>query len=152
VGVEYIWDTFQRCLESASQSDEGVPPKLPPRDQYYVQAQPPDFRKRRNSASDEESPNPKKRRINGDGEGMVGRKMIDYLPDIEMYDEDIKLKDIPRLCVERPSPLVCVNQDIVSSFGPRILDFSHGMLRSRLSSRSTRIESSRRESRKTRMC
>lgn len=52
-------------------------------------------------------------RVNGDGQGMVGRKMIDYLPDIEMYDEDMKLEDIPRLCVLRPSPLVCVNQDIV---------------------------------------
>lgn len=36
------------------------------------------------------------------------------LPDMELYPEDIKLPDIPKRCVLRPNPLVCVNQDIVS--------------------------------------
>lgn len=34
-------------------------------------------------------------------------------PDVTLYPEDIRLRDIPRMCVERPSPLECPNQDIV---------------------------------------
>jgi DNA polymerase mu len=35
------------------------------------------------------------------------------LADLEMWDEDIELEDVPRFCIERPSPLVCVNQELV---------------------------------------
>ena len=57
------------------------------------------------SDNDEEGDDgrPKKRR----------RISKDKLPDLEMWDEDIELEDVPRLCIERPSPLICVNQDLV---------------------------------------
>jgi hypothetical protein len=32
-----------------------------------------------------------------------------------MWDEDIELESVPRYCVERPSPLVCANQDLVGA-------------------------------------
>lgn len=35
-------------------------------------------------------------------------------PNLEAFDEDMPLEDIPSLCIERHSPLVCANQDIVS--------------------------------------
>jgi DNA polymerase mu len=37
---------------------------------------------------------------------------------MELYPEDVTLADIPKRCVERPSPLVCVNQDIVDAIKP----------------------------------
>lgn len=43
-------------------------------------------------------------------------------PDVALYPEDIRLRDIPRLACERPSPLTCPNQDIVSV--PRASSFS----------------------------
>lgn len=39
------------------------------------------------------------------------------LPDVKPYPADIDFESIPRMAVLRPSPLVCVNQDIVSCFG-----------------------------------
>lgn len=36
------------------------------------------------------------------------------LPDVVPRPENVKLGDIPRMCVERACPLVCPNQDIVS--------------------------------------
>lgn len=33
---------------------------------------------------------------------------------VQPLDPDIRLEDIPRLCIHRPCPLVCVNQDIAS--------------------------------------
>ena len=52
--------------------------------------------------SDEDTPR-KRRRID----------QGDTLPDLEMWG-DIELGNVPRLCIERPSPLVCVNQDLAS--------------------------------------
>lgn len=53
-----------------------------------------------------------------DGETPRKRRKIDQgndiLPDLTTWNEDIELEDVPRLCIERPSPLVCVNQDLVS--------------------------------------
>lgn len=40
----------------------------------------------------------------------------DEMPDLEPLSEDIDLRDIPRYAVHRCSPLICPNQDIVSSF------------------------------------
>ena len=44
----------------------------------------------------------------------TGRPHLKVPPDVAPYPEDIRLRDIPRMCVERPCPLVCPNQDIVS--------------------------------------
>jgi hypothetical protein len=80
---------------------------------------PPEQRKRQNpfdSDSDDGSPYSKRRRKNGNEKGMVGRRMIEYLPDMVPLSEDIKLEDMPRLCVERACPLVCINQDIVGTY------------------------------------
>jgi hypothetical protein len=52
--------------------------------------------------SDEDTPRKRRRIDQGDS-----------LPDLEMWG-DIELEDVPRLCIERPSPLVCVNQDLAS--------------------------------------
>jgi DNA polymerase mu len=56
--------------------------------------------------SDEDTPR-KRRRID----------QGDTLPDLEMWG-DIELEDVPRLCIERPSPLVCVNQGLASLLFP----------------------------------
>jgi len=49
-----------------------------------------------------------------DGRPKKRRRITeDKLPDLEMWDEDIELENVPRLCIERPSPLICVNQDLV---------------------------------------
>jgi hypothetical protein len=39
--------------------------------------------------------------------------------DVAPYPEDIRFRNIPRLAVERPSPLTCPNQDIVRARPPR---------------------------------
>jgi hypothetical protein len=38
----------------------------------------------------------------------------DTIPDVKEYDEDLRLSDMPRMCVQRACPLICPNQDIVS--------------------------------------
>lgn len=44
-----------------------------------------------------------------------GKPLLDKLkPEIAPFPPDIPLRSIPRLCIERASPLVCPNQDIVS--------------------------------------
>ena len=59
--------------------------------------------------SEEESPIAKRSKLGGE------------LEDLTPLLEDVRLEDIPRLCVERASPLVCVNQDIVGvQLGERI--------------------------------
>lgn len=46
---------------------------------------------------------------------------VGTLKDVQPYEVDIDFADIPRMAVLRPSPLVCVNQDIVSSPAPATL-------------------------------
>ncbi|KAK8864578.1 hypothetical protein IAR55_001828 [Kwoniella newhampshirensis] len=38
--------------------------------------------------------------------------------DMTLFDEDVRFEDIPALCCLRGSPLVCVNQDIVTAIKP----------------------------------
>lgn len=68
---------------------------------------------------EETVPTVKRRRIDTtDNHDVVETRLaIDYLPDLEPYPVDISLEDIPKLCIFRPSPLICINQDIVSG-GP----------------------------------
>ncbi|KAJ9125675.1 hypothetical protein QFC22_000637 [Naganishia vaughanmartiniae] len=40
------------------------------------------------------------------------------LPDLEPFPEDIRFEDIPNRAVQRCSPLVCVNQDIIEAIKP----------------------------------
>ncbi|ORY32892.1 putative beta DNA polymerase [Naematelia encephala] len=120
VSPEYIYDTFQTALESANAMEELLP-ILPNRQEYLVRTGPASSLKRRATALDEDSPPEvdggsgiKRRRV----DEIEGIKMIDYLPDMEPFQEDIKLKDIPKWCVERPSPLICINQDIINAIKP----------------------------------
>ncbi len=100
-------------------------PSLPPREKYLLHLGSVSDLGRKRALDDEDSlesdrscPSQKRRRIQSvnlelDQSGNPPLA-IEYLPDIEMYPPDIRLEDIPKLCVLRPCPLVCVNQDIVS--------------------------------------
>lgn len=48
-----------------------------------------------------------------DEAALIGPRVGD-LQDVEPYPVDIEFGSIPRMAVLRPSPLTCVNQDIVS--------------------------------------
>lgn len=116
-----------------------------------------------------------------DEAALIGPRVGD-LCDVEPYPVDIEFGSIPRMAVLRPSPLTCVNQDIVSppnppsirpspsSFHPysftSVLPRGRGTeplspsaqawaradARSTLSSPSTRSENSTRDSSSTRTC
>jgi DNA polymerase mu len=98
---DFVFDTYTRALEACTKRD--LIPSLPDVDSYIVapvkQYEP---RLLSDSSDDEQRGRPAKR-----------RKMDGGLPDMKPYDVDVELEDIPRYCVERPSPLVCVNQDLV---------------------------------------
>ncbi|WVF71352.1 hypothetical protein IAT40_006156 [Kwoniella sp. CBS 6097] len=42
------------------------------------------------------------------------------LGDLEVFDDFVRLEDIPPLCVHRASPLICINQDIIDAIRPII--------------------------------
>lgn len=62
-------------------------------------------------SDDESQCSPKRRKL--DFDAVDGFPVDPELPDLEVFPEDVRFQDIPPLCVERASPLVCVNQDIV---------------------------------------
>jgi DNA polymerase mu len=99
LSANYIYDTYTRALEA---STKGTIPHLPNIEDYLVI--PTKQQPRLLSDTESEEDTPRKRRKIDQG---------DSIPDLEMWDEDIELEDVPRLCVERPSPLICVNQDLV---------------------------------------
>lgn len=100
LSVDYIKDCYSACLKYASIYTSSRPtiecppaPTIPPRSEYLVaNSGPPPFD---NTPVDEPLP--------------------DHPPDLEPPDEDCPLEDIPRLAIKRCSPLICPNQDIVSS-------------------------------------
>lgn len=100
---EYIYDTYTRALEASTKRD--TIPDLPDLESYIVApVRITEPRLLSDSSDDEEDGRPaKRRRTHGDHR----------LPDMKPFEEDIELEDIPRYCVERPSPLICVNQDLV---------------------------------------
>jgi DNA polymerase mu len=116
--AEYIYDTFQLALDAAVDTSgiSGAVPHLPDRRKYLVnkgigggEA----LKRTRSVTRDDEGfLRPRKRRKGSPN--WEDEKGEAELPDMELFGEDIKFVDIPRLCVERASPLVCVNQDIVS--------------------------------------
>ena len=114
MAVEYIYDTFQRCLDAANAGSED-PPHLPTRDAYIISTR--ESKLKRTAPIDshgEVCVVRKRRRIEFDA---LDELAIDpTLPDMQPFPMDVRLEDIPRLCVERASPLVCVNQDIVRSW------------------------------------
>lgn len=111
LAVEYIHDTFQRCLDAANdRSDE--PPHLPTRDAYVVRTGDATLKRSAPSDSEDDSHGGRKRR-KLDFDAVDGFVIDPFLPDMEPFPDHIRLGDIPPLCVNRASPLVCVNQDIV---------------------------------------
>lgn len=116
--AEYIYDTFQNALDAAVDTSGSVP-HLPDRRKYLVnkgigggEA----LKRTRSVTRDDEGfLRPRKRRKGSPN--WEDEKGEAELPDMELFDEHVKFADIPRLCVERASPLVCVNQDIVSGTG-----------------------------------
>lgn len=52
---------------------------------------------------------------------LIGPR-VGGLPDVEPYPADIDLSTIPRMAVLRPSPLECVNQDIIDAIKPIYLE------------------------------
>ena len=111
LAVDYIQDTYQRCLDAAAEeSDE--PPHLPPRDNYIVRTGDP-VRKRSATPDDGHETQHGKKRRKLDFDAVDGFAIHPDLPDMEAFPEEIRFQEIPPLCVDRASPLVCVNQDIV---------------------------------------
>ena len=111
MAVEYIYDTFQRCLDAANVgSDE--PPHLPMRDAYMIRTS---GLKLKRSAPLDDNEKDLLTRKRGRLEFNASDELVHdpTLPDMQPFPVDIRLEDIPPLCVERASPLVCVNQDIV---------------------------------------
>ncbi|KAK1924368.1 hypothetical protein DB88DRAFT_490154 [Papiliotrema laurentii] len=109
--VEYVQETFRRCVEAASR---GVLPKLPPRNDF-IRLRP--FRERVLGDSVVTGASRKRRRSSSAVHPKHQEETSDA-EDIALLDPDIKLQDIPRYCVERPCPLVCVNQDIINAIKP----------------------------------
>ncbi|GFZ46743.1 hypothetical protein JCM24511_03963 [Saitozyma sp. JCM 24511] len=117
--AEYIYDTFQNALDAAVDTSGSVP-HLPDRRKYLVnkgigggEA----LKRTRSVTRDDEGfLRPRKRRKGSPN--WEDEKGEAELPDMELFDEHVKFADIPRLCVERASPLVCVNQDIINAIKP----------------------------------
>ncbi len=113
MAVDYIHDTFQRCLDAANEyADE--PPHLPPRENYVVGTGDPSHKRSAPLDSDGEDSHSTHKHRKLDFDAVDGFAIDPELPDMVPFPEDVRLQDIPPLCVERASPLVCVNQDIVS--------------------------------------
>jgi DNA polymerase mu len=104
LGIDFVKDAFNTCLKygstamssSSIQVIGSITPTLPPRSKYLVA--------NTGSSSFDES--------------AVDRVLEgDYPPDLEPPDEDVPLESISKSAVERCSPLVCPNQDVVSCVG-----------------------------------
>lgn len=114
LAVEYIHDTFQRCLDAANSRSE-EPSQLPVREKYIVRTGEPTLKRSAPSDSDGEVHGIRRKRRKLDFDAVDGFAIDPKLPDMEPFPEDVRLEYIPPLCVNRASPLVCVNQDIVRS-------------------------------------
>jgi DNA polymerase mu len=107
LSADFIYDTYTRVLEASTKRD--TIPHLPTIGDYLVLPikEEPRFLSESPSGGlsdeEEEGGRPRKKR----------RVAEERLPDLEMWDEDIELEAIPRFCIQRPSPLVCPNQDLV---------------------------------------
>ncbi|KIR53976.1 DNA polymerase mu subunit [Cryptococcus gattii Ru294] len=115
VDVNYIFDTYQACLEHAVSLKTSTP-KLPPRDDYLLHFLPKGKFPTRSSSTDFghaniSQPSAKRRKIN---DGYVAT----YRDDMTPLKEDVRLEDIPSSCAQRPCPLVCINQDVVNAVKP----------------------------------
>jgi DNA polymerase mu len=99
----FIYDTYTTALEA---STKGTIPHLPNIEDYLVLPIKAEPHLLSDTSDEDDIDTPRKRRRIDQG---------GTLPDLEMW-EDIELEDVPRLCIERPSPLVCVNQDLASQF------------------------------------
>ncbi|WVQ86482.1 hypothetical protein IAS59_000195 [Cryptococcus gattii] len=115
VDVNYIFDTYQACLEHAVSLKTSTP-KLPPRDDYLLHFLPKGKFPTRSSSTDFghaniSQPSAKRRKINDD-------YVATYRDDMTPLKEDVRLEDIPSSCAQRPCPLVCINQDVVNAIKP----------------------------------
>jgi DNA polymerase mu len=134
VSTDYIHVTYQLALQ-ALVSESDIPPAMPRYTDYLIlkPAWPTKPTFIDSSDSDSDAHRPSKRRRTADtsigiGDGAISGKgrfafgaegpRAGNLPDIQLYPEDVQLDEIPKRCVERPSPLVCVNQDIVDAIKP----------------------------------
>lgn len=111
ISTDFIYDTYTQALEASTKIQI---PHLPNISDYLVL--PIKLKSEPHFLSDSDSDE------NGDGLAPSPRRRRkidqgDSLPDLEMWDEDIELENVPRLCIERPSPLICVNQDLVCIIG-----------------------------------
>lgn len=103
---EYIYETYTRAIEASTKRD--TIPRLPNINDYLVLPVHQADTRILTDSSDEDDPD--------DEASRRKRRRIDsgHLPDMEPFEEDVELEGIPRYCVERASPLICVNQDLVS--------------------------------------
>ncbi|WVQ73950.1 hypothetical protein IAR50_003531 [Cryptococcus sp. DSM 104548] len=122
--VNYIYDTYQVCLEAATSQTPSTP-SLPPRDKYRLEFKPrqsvdlascpkPDT----HSQNGSQGPSSKRRRVEG---GPTATKLEgdrESEDDMMLFGPHVRLEDIPASCVLRGSPLICVNQDIVDAIRP----------------------------------
>ena len=134
MSANFVYDTYTAALEA---STKGTIPHLPNIEDYLVlpiKSEPHLL----SDTSDEDTDTPRKRRRIDQG---------DTLPDLEMWG-DIELEDVPRLCIERPSPLVCVNQDLASLLFPHEAIWQKGLMnRLKLLNLSTSLGCLKREDR-----
>ncbi|KAL7421959.1 hypothetical protein Q5752_003731 [Cryptotrichosporon argae] len=107
VSVEFVDEAHKRAIEALA---TGAIPHLPSREPYLVRL---GKRARSSTPVDERAP---RRRTSEGSRGQQDSGL--FLADVEAYDAGVRLAEIPRLAVERPSPLVCVNQDIIDAIKP----------------------------------
>ena len=103
-----MYDTYTQAIEASTRRD--TIPHLPNIQDYLVLPVKQAMTRILTDSSEDEalSDRPAKRRRT---------HVTVQLPDLEPFEEDVELEGIPRFCVERASPLVCINQDLVSSAG-----------------------------------
>lgn len=146
VTAQYIEDVYSL----ASKAIDGAVPALPPRDKYLLRFRapsvevispppsppddgPPSKRTRLSSpppapstplspTQDAENKPRGERTVDELDEARLIGPRVGKLPDVEPYPTDIELDSIPRMAVLRPSPLECVNQDIIDAIKPIYLE------------------------------
>ncbi|KLT45462.1 Nucleotidyltransferase [Cutaneotrichosporon oleaginosum] len=129
------WDEYRVPLRRRTASVEPVTPTTPPASIHPVHA----GTKRSPPKSPDSPPSkriktvsPRTPRISHGTEPATddapASPNLDLDTDVTLYPEDIRLRDIPRLAIERPSPLKCPNQDILEAIKSIYLEREYGEL------------------------
>ncbi|ORX35733.1 putative beta DNA polymerase [Kockovaella imperatae] len=111
--IEFVYDTFQTCLDAANKGNK-VKPVLPSLQKFIIKVGPTGHHSPTYFATSYSRS--KKRRREEDDKGS------DDPPDLTPLPEDVDFRTIPKYCVQRACPLLCINQDIVDAIKPIFQD------------------------------